>query len=370
MGKKAPLFISTLLAFAGSLSIYSPVTYAEDNTVSHWTVSELLAAKPILDTTKDNFCGDKWECREGISMAYRGLGGRAGGQTELESLRFMITSLNPTLGTIKAIYFDEDLDYDLTEFHMYWLDPDMPNPNSRASYYYDYHENIKNREDVSGLHVLVVEDETNRTSGWFVPNQEITYEVGDFTAMTNNTFHVYIDSERGNSIRTTNYTSCLESPEYQPGMECRLVYNNDIKWFDYIPMTPERAEQVDYDAADLLAIPRLVAETVNANLFFDQEPAEPLELAAASEGENDNTLESDTPASNIEISSLEDATILLSSSRANAANNRPSAPETGVQGDASCAEPFWWFAGIIGVGILSIIWLFWPNKHHASRRKI
>ena len=377
---------------SGGLGICSPLVFAEGSDKDYWTVAELLTAKPIIDSTKDDFCGsDNWDCRDGVNMAYRGLRGRAGGEVELESIRFAITSINPSQGTIKAAYFGENLDYptwsakhfDLTELYIFWVDDSLPRQATQATW-----NSVKNGEDVAGVHTIVSENEGNNPHGWFPEGQEITFSVGDISDVPYGEFNVFMNSERGNMYNTTTFSSCIDSPEYQEGMECRLVYSNDTKWFKFIPMDPATADYVDYDAPDLLAIPRMITiENIieSTNLVVDDQSDDPqtstdeggstpdsIEETTNPSNSTEDSVESKTasPAPDIaKPTTIEDTTTKKANdSKSSNSTKAPITPNTGVVGNQSYVEFSIWFAPLLTAGAIALAWLFWPN-HHRNHRK-
>ncbi|MBR3056002.1 hypothetical protein IKG64_01660 [Candidatus Saccharibacteria bacterium] len=412
MGKKIPLLISTLMATLGSLNLCQPAVFADEASVdkNYWTVAELLAAKPIIDDTKTRFCGDGWECREGISMAYRGLGNRAGGAVELESLRFAVTSINPSQGTFRAIYFGEDIEYEtwtakhynLTELEMFWVDESLLNTLQQPTYYSSYVANARNGVETPGLHVVLAENETNQPSGWFPEAQEISYLANDdISNVPMGELHFYMDSERGNMSGAARYSSCIESPDYQEGMECRLVYSSDIKWFTYIPMDPADIDYIDYEAPDLAAIPRMITVSSDSIQITSSGTSDDTAVTNADDASETNTNNSTdgatttTPSDDVDTSrdqtsdnvadasTVSDAgsssTITQSAAEDDQNSNSDTtyslaksvsvkAPETGKMGNQESAEFFWWSGPILLSGVAAAVWLFWPESHKKSKK--
>lgn len=402
MGKKIPLLISTLTAISVGSGLLSSAAFATSSGASknYWTVAELLAAKPIIDSTKDDFCGNNWDCREGVSQAYRGLGNRAGGEVELESIRVAVTSVNPSNGTVKIAYFGESLEhrtwtakrFNLTELYAFWIDADQSSQIPQATW-----TNIRNDVEVPGTHILISKNLANSSSGWFPEGQEVTFTVGDISNIPRNELYVYANSEDGiNTYGPTNFSSCINSPNYQEGMECRLVYSNDIKWFEFIPMIPAEADYVDYDASDLEAIPRMI--TIINNIVNNIEPtivqvvdgpAESNSDPAVSDSPNDADITNNSDTSNYDTAtspsqdaeSNSDATTPAGDSAPNSANDESSspveviaqtttssapsptkAPETGTLKEQSYAEFLWWLVPILSAGIAATVWFLWPTR--------
>ena len=74
----------------------------------------------------------------------------------------------------------------------------------------------------------------------------------------------YIKADVTDSVSSINYDSCVSSPFYHAGMECRLMYNS---WLDrtYFPFEPE----INHKPYSLFPIDFAFSETISISANWD-----------------------------------------------------------------------------------------------------
>ena len=269
--------ISTLIigasVLAGGVGITSP-TYATDISASavdqsllpvgteidgkrYWTVAEMQIASELINAKREEFCqGDRmceeelpWQQMDEFGGIYRAL-------DPYENLRFMLTSVNPSANTVSFLYHDEDkmlsrmlgesVRHDIASIYAVWVDESLGSITSTSSNWLAYGQrapyHLGTVEEVeAATHLVFDESETELGHGWFTPNVEREYHVegSNLIDNTNGQIHFSLNATDGggHSHGTLNYSSCLNSPDYTDGMECKLLFAEDGS-SAYFPVTP------------------------------------------------------------------------------------------------------------------------------------
>ena len=359
--RKTHLLLLTAIMATGSLTFSaqdSSALYKEDER-TWWTVEELLDFKKVADAEMNEQCGKDIGCRENLyfqrlddySNQYVAL-------DRLEESQFHITSINPEQGTMKVLYFDQDLVMrrmgeewhdPLRHIFIAWFD-DLKNSSEIGRYYYAYPP-----EQIFSTmpHIVYRSGDENYPSG---QEFELSVNPDEMRDNPHGRVSLAVFADQFNSMGYTDYRSCLNDPDYTPGTECRLMLSSDG---DSRFMPPRETTFVAQafgeqpgsdtsgqteDTTDATAGDTQVKDQTTEG---DQEPQVQADLST-------ETTEQSTAASD------DDHRVTT---------NEIKAPETGIieRFIDTARELPWWFIAIVLVNILAIVWLFWPTHKDSPK---
>lgn len=245
MGKLVPsLIISTLIMVASSCLLPETAVYASEYNAEWgelWTIDEARDFYYEVEAEKEATCGDNLDClrfyyydlpmdnpRNAIAEIYR-------------MTSFMITAVNPTENTLRAYFRDndfmamemdgEDVHYPMTELYIIWLD------SSYDNYGVSYITAMRGDFLVDGMHPLYKATSELNGENWFPVEEEIEIVAPEGANLIDNEsgrIDFYARFYPSSVLGGNNYSSCLQSASYEPGMECRVMFKNDGSYF-YIP---------------------------------------------------------------------------------------------------------------------------------------
>lgn len=300
--RKIPLILLTLITIAVGNPLFSAKTYAlatTDKTL--YTIPELLEYKEELGDDAVCFDHGGFDCF-GLFMPLENEKMRA--FSVFTGSPLTITSFNPSLGTI-TLYYQGALGEDLKNVHAARFDAGDPD--------YTFNETARYSLPLKpSTHLAVSEKEEVNGEGWFSPGQEKTFQMIDanFEDDIDPVFWFFFDTASTSWGGQYNYRDCIESPDYQEGMECHVTFSDERPVY----------------------VPAAVAPAETLSLKLSQtEPAE------------------------------------------TSTTTTPKAPETGVY-TKPCIEKTvefpWWIGALILIGNLTLLWLFWPKNAKKSKKPI
>lgn len=260
------LKISTLIigasSLAGSLGIMTPANAMDISTSAvdpnllpvgteingkhYWSVAEMQTASDLINAKREEFCQGDRMCREELPWQQMDeFGGIYRALDPYENIHFMLTSVNPSANTVKFLYHDEDkmlsrmlgetVRHDIASIYAVWVDESLGSITTTSSNWLAYGQrapyHLGTVEEVeAATHLIIDESETELGAGWFTPNTEREYHVegSDLTENTSGQFHYSLNStEGGHSHGTLDYSSCINSPNYTIGMECKTMFSEE-----------------------------------------------------------------------------------------------------------------------------------------------
>ncbi len=394
MKKIIPLLL-TLTALSGNL--FLPLSASASTTIDekeYWSIDELLAHEVIAEQEITEACGDDRTCantfffnqqssRGGIWNAYR----------EFKNSRFKITAVNPTEEYLRVIYRDENLSArfrldekwheDLVELYIAWLEPDQPKWISARPVIINHRDyfwpaaTLKRGETNPGLHAIFVGREEEKTPGWFTPNQEIEIPTKDLAENTSQEIYnaSYIDFSGYNNV--LNYSACVNSADYESGMECRLLFGEERDmiyapfWPDEptsgYPVVEEPGEKDEENVGDGLGgvteneIPQNPQPDNNTKNTIVEVPK--YIYVASSTEQGSEVPEESSPAEEVQVENLEEENKAPLSSQI----TTPALNLTTEQ-CSSTGFAWWWIVILFGIADGLIMWWFWP-KHTKNPKK-
>ena len=229
----------------------------EINGKRYWSVAEMQTASDLINAKREEFCQGDRMCREELPWQQMDeFGGIYRALDPYENIHFMLTSVNPSANTVKFLYHDEDkmlsrmlgetVRHDIASIYAVWVDESLGSITTTSSNWLAYGQrapyHLGTVEEVeAATHLVFDESESELGAGWFTPNTEREYHVEDsnLTDNTNGQIHFSLNATEGggHSHGTLDYSSCIKSPEYITGMECKTMFSEDGSRV-YLPFIP------------------------------------------------------------------------------------------------------------------------------------
>jgi hypothetical protein len=241
---------------------------------------------------------------------------------------------------------------DLTHIYFGWFDD-----WSGQIYNYDRDQFASG---LPGLHTMYVGDETDYGPGWLPAWEEIELSVAGSDLAQNTSGKIDYAAFAGSHFNAQGYfdiSSCLNAPDYEVGMECKLMFSGD-QWASYFPPRNE-IEPEDNTVSD-----ESIDEPVDPTAEPISEPTseQPTSTENASEQPNNSHGEiGNNDAPTIEV--VSQAQVLAEPIKA---------PNTGTMTNPCSQKTIefpWWLIIVIALGNTIILWLFRPQKYHKSFKK-
>lgn len=243
MRSKTLFKIPILTAAIGLLSIPSIPVSAKvmtDRGRYAWSIAELDKVYYEFEAEKDVICGKDLECRMELPYLrsetdpiYRAL--------EAYSMSsFVLSAINPSTNTFRARFRDIDAmamemegverHNPLTEAYVAWLDSSYQEPD------YTFIDYMRDGYYPAGLHPIYRATTALNGPNWFPVETEVEISVPDAHLELNDRHIImlYGVNEPSSVLSWVDYNSCLNSPSYHPGMECRLMYDESANYL-YVP---------------------------------------------------------------------------------------------------------------------------------------
>lgn len=343
MGKKfLPLLILALTMAAGGLYSASPVSASILDPAGNkvWTLEEVTTAAAEIEEIFATECPDDILCQGRIYAEYSEASGLYKGTQVFHVTPFLLTSINPSTGTVKILFHTEKNTFgnftpredQITEVRMVWADEGSPDIINT------YGGTIP-IDLPDWAHLIYMAKRSTQGSDWIQSYTEFEISAPESNLELNTSGFVKykFDSIYSNARGTIDYSNCLNSPYYEPGVECRIVFKDTNRVYDYVPYKDGRP-----------AYP---------NSGYVEPTIEPEEEGLG--GETDSVIDNPTaaePAASINASPIQ----------------IPKAPETGAQTYPTevCSREInlpWWTLALILAGNALLIWWFIPNHQKTPK---
>ena len=213
----------------------------------YWSVAEMQTASDLINAKREEFCQGDRMCREELPWQQMDeFGGIYRALDPYENIHFMLTSVNPSANTVKFLYHDEDkmlsrmlgetVRHDIASIYVVWVDESLGSITTTSSNWLAYGQrapyHLGTVEEVeAATHLVFDESESELGAGWFTPNTEREYRIENSHLIenTNGQIHFSLNATEGggHSHGTLDYSSCIKSPEYITGMECKTMFSED-----------------------------------------------------------------------------------------------------------------------------------------------
>ena len=385
------LRIGLLASSLGSTGVFAEQRQIDGQT--YWTVDELEEASVAAAAEKDALCHGDRACEEDLRWSRYEAGGIYRALESYESPSLLLTSINPVAGTMKLLYRNEDkwmsqmmgesVYHEMNNIYMVWVEDTIEgDPMSDASwlsYGMRYPAFLPYAEDLT--HVIIDENKTLLGDGWFTPNVEREYSIAS-SGIANNTagkvYYAFDQKNGGRSMSAVNYSSCLASPEYRPGMDCRLAYG-DEGWQTYLAVEPVAEPAIEPEPTTDEVTTEPAGEVSN----MDNSTAEITEpTSTVTETSTNSTAPSADGASVISTSTIQVPTstssvsdakstgndnVEVSSATTAARENVPSGDYVETPGSLAPKRtnsdfPWWWLVGLFVAAGAIFTWLLLPSR--------
>lgn len=353
-------FIILILIFIGSSNALPVFASTVKDGVEYWSTSEMLELKKRIRAEEES-CNSDAACEINVREFYNENFPdkyKAFTIAEAEFCNFGIAAFNPAAETIKIVFNDKEectawgkdaVAGKLMELYVVWSE-DGPNgefcdidyDGARIEPYYV--TDINNNNLREGLHLITKQIDTVSGLTWLTPLEEIEISVAgsDLAANTSGRYYYSTFREpRFTAFGFRAYTDCLESPDYQEGMECRLMFGSDYS-FSYMPFSvgspTETVTQVQKMASEVPEVAEPQTPVISTSTI--RVPDTPVEATFTTI----STPVEPNPDTQIEVPL--------------AAKNREETHEFP-----------WWFIVFIFSGIFLILWWFIPLSKRKKSKK-
>ena len=267
MKTKKSLLISTLMFLAAGFSGIPKEASAlvEKDGVKYWTFEEMLELDAEVNREKLEVCGaDNYDCEWDFDMNLMERGGQYLVYDMFNFQQMFMTAVNPAKNTIKFFYRDEDkmmrmfgIDekYPLEEFIVFWTDDEIEKsyPGELLRGFRHYIEPMLNGESVDDLHPIFFGNVELNGENWFEPNKELEFTiVSDDTKDNTKGFFYQMGKSNGTFSGRIYYSDCINSADYEDGMECRLFFGGtpETLRMTYFPFREEDEEEKDEEMTE------------------------------------------------------------------------------------------------------------------------
>ena len=239
--KKKPFLSLLSLILISSIGFSAP-TFAktiQGTSKKFWTIPELIELKEENDRERELACNGNSECEENLYYSLLEQGGIYSAIDNFSNMHLLITSINPSASTVRVLFHDKvPMDYIgnevepavLDEIFIAWFsrEPDMFN-----NYYAKYGRYKMEK------YFLFSDSASNRGRGWFPPNQEVELPIDHADALLRSPHYIFftMEGEHTSVSGMHDYSNCVESPFFEEGMECRMIFD-DEGGFDFLPFWP------------------------------------------------------------------------------------------------------------------------------------
>ena len=332
MGKKIPILILTV-TLLGSFTIPKSAFADEDGP---WTFDEMNTLNQEVEALKDEQCKDSSD----PFMCYRTFKWDGENRPKYETLTafnensFTITAINPNKNTIRVYYNSENVNGKHMGSHDYYSDvSELYIGQYRQGYSGDLSYSIKNNIEDPDLNILYFGARLFTSEGLIPSDIEIELPLVNQLSLSDDMDQrisvSYTNTNRASYSFSFNYSNCVNSPDYQEGMECQIRYFGFDQPPFYVPAMP-REEPVSDTIDEQFA-------TDDQNVLGVQSTQD-VERTEGYGGSSDGS----TANSSITIKT----------------------PYTGALTEecAKSVEFPWWLIALILLGNAAIIWWFIPAR--------
>lgn len=370
------LSISTLIV-AGALSPLnlSGNVFAETATTERaWSISEAKEIYHDYKTQMETTCGDDYGCQYGFLDTLKQQDSKYNVVEAYLRRSFWISAVNPEQNTIKGYFqnfsynmwemrmeeaalnpeeepFLEELYSSVSELYAYWLSEDYSNKWFIAQ--------IRRGEPVSGLHLLAKAKADFSSFEWFPAETEVELRAPDADLADNsgNPIYYYIDmSTNGSFSNISDYSECINSPDYTSGMECRLMFKEDGS-FAYLPFSTQVVTNTEGTNTEGNG----TSNTSGNDSSSSDNTSNTSDSTSSISGDGSSS----TSSNSADASTATDATATT-----NAFVSDSTTPDTGeaTAPQENSTEFPWWLGAIFLLGFSTLTWLFWPQNHKIPKK--
>ena len=348
---KKIISILILIAFLSTASLQNP-TFATSTSREIWTIPELIEMKTESDREMDELCHEDQSCEEGLHSSRLENRGRNLAIENFSNMTLIITSINPSNSIVRVLFHDEDQMLRqffgtrqhaiLDELYIAWFSSRPEIYNRDYALYGNYPDGM--------YYPLFAGSSATNGSDWITPNIEVELNIEDASVLYNSPYLIYFTMEADitNVSGIHDYGDCMNSPLYEEGMECRMVFD-DAGGFFFLPFLPGAETPVFYPLSEETLIDKNTTSEIGS-----QETSISPSSADSLETEKENS--STNSLGNSDASS---------SSATKTVN--PTIPNTGAsiypfKNHIKKVDLPWWIIVLVVLGGAFLVWLFTPNS--------
>ncbi len=261
----------------------------------------------------------------------------------------ILTAVNPSKKTFRIYFNGTELEYkrmgfapenylhDLSELYIAQFDNGYP-----IGAYWD---DIKNGVDNSHRYTIYDSNTMKGEENWVPSDQEVELPMKEFSLNPETSRHlrIYYKTTIGVSYELYyDLSSCIDSSDYQDGMECQIRYSNTGNTVFFVPTEPIDITSDPFNGNEMIAASQKEDDTLL--------PTDPQDEAT--------TLAIDEDGENNKMGFGGGDTGVTSAAQIRA-------PETGTNTVETCSKNVifpWWFIALLIAGDAVLVWWFMPKR--------
>lgn len=276
---KKPLTLSIFIPVLASIAVNFLLTVPTNastiiNNIEYWSIPELTSLKTEVELERNTLCQGDFDCEEEFYWSLWERGDEYIALDMLNSAIFMVTNINLERETITLRYAPYEDPWmrqfgiiqepdEAGELYLFWLDAGMNDPTIYMHYTNDYVDQIKNGDTEEGLHTILAKNHFIDGENWLPIGEEVEFSIAGSNLASSPRAIIFdklisTDPDRTILMGSINFQECLDSPDYRPGMDCRLMVSGTHGRI-YVPTEYEEPQVV----TGLGGINSLPSETLN-----------------------------------------------------------------------------------------------------------
>ena len=323
----------------------------EGNNKKFWTIPELIELREEDIMERDSLCDEDLECEKNRHFELLARGGKYSVLNSFNNMLLLVTSINPSNSTIKVLFHDENPMMRrmgetepaiLDEIFIAWF-------SSQPVIFNNYY--AKHSHYDMEMYFLFSGNASTNGYGWFTPNQEVELQIDHAEALLNSPHYIFFTMEGENTSVSGmhDYGSCIESPFFEEGMECRMVFDGTGN-FSFLPFWPGSDSPVYNPYSTEEGYGGAIGDNTGEN-------NEDIEGGSDETIDNPETAPTPTEDNNALATQLADKT----------SNTIPNHPNTGSFTKSASSskrnkEPIWCPNYVIFLSDIFIFWWFLPEE--------
>ncbi len=382
MTKKATTLLTLALVLV-SVSVNSLLgsfanTSAISNDTEYWSTTELIKLKSEVDLKKEELCHGDFDCEEDFRWNLYERGEEYQALEVFNQMVFAVTNINPERETITLRYapyeepwmrqFNIEQEPDeVGELYLFWLDEGMNDPTIYMQYTNGYVDEIKSGDIEDGLHTVLAKNHFLDGEDWLSIDEEIEFSIaGSNLASAKKAiiFDKVISKNPSHTILmgSIEFQECIDSPDYQPGMDCRLMISatHGPAYFPIKHESPVLAIADDEknlkssNSSEPTIIEPFQNDSSNQDIVATQVDSEVTKVHLVASSNDEKMLESGNDSTTLAINEAEIAV-----------------PQAGnISSIYHLKDDFpLWIAGLLGLNGLVLLWLFLPFDKKSKKHK-
>ena len=282
---------------------------------------------------------------------------------------FLITSINPSLETMTLRYTDPMEAWfkemgipsdpiELTSLYMFWLEPGKNNPEKDARYTDNYAKQIENGETEPGVHAILARNNNTDGTDWLEVGKETEFQIkGSNLSSPDFDGRIFHKLSGNNEViwskGSVHISECINSPDYVPGMDCKLMMRDDGR-FVYLPTARKAIEEPIPELAPEPKPEEL--EVITGMTVALEESPDPVKMATPK------------PSIREEITNLAVAPVKVEPLVASDNSNDIGVPTANKKSKQVKDNPVWVISLVIFLCSGVLLWFFLPKKRKKCKK--